>query len=408
MKNQEVVRAIAARCESRVNEITRRITGTGFDRIPGLRDVPAEMKDVEIAASVRYGLRLFLRQARQDSSERGSDWARHFRERTAQHAEEGVSLEALLDAHLLCQRELWVALRDCTEPGQEPALLDMADQLLAGQARLLRLVAETYLREQAYLAAETEREQHRLLSGLLAGTLTAGQLGGLELENGALVLAVHLPAPSSAVAGRRRLRRMNAVLDRELGRPVLVHFRTPLDPNGHVIVPREPTVTQHCAVGLSGLVAETLGEPVHFALAQGADPVGIAAASRTADEVLRLVLALRRPPGCYGLEDVLLEYQLSRPGEGGRGLTRLLDPVAAHPDLLLTLRVYLDAGQNRRAVADRLSLHPNTVDNRIGRVRALTGVDAASPRGFALLLAALAARELRVVPPPKPGLGESG
>jgi len=56
--------------------------------------------------------------------------------------------------------------------------------------------------------------------------------------------------------------------------------------------------------------------------------------------------------------------------------------------------VYLQEHYDRRRAAQRLSLHPNTVDNRLARTTELTGLDPSTPRGVALLLAALAVRDL--------------
>ncbi|MFE1173945.1 helix-turn-helix domain-containing protein [Streptomyces sp. NPDC058773] len=46
-----------------------------------------------------------------------------------------------------------------------------------------------------------------------------------------------------------------------------------------------------------------------------------------------------------------------------------------------------------RLRAAALTLHPNTVDNRLARVSALTGLDLPTPRGTALALAALLLRD---------------
>lgn len=69
----------------------------GLAAVPGLRGLPAEMKDVEIAASVRYALRLFLRYAYEEAEDPAADWPQHLRERTARHAQEGLPLAALLE-----------------------------------------------------------------------------------------------------------------------------------------------------------------------------------------------------------------------------------------------------------------------------------------------------------------------
>lgn len=390
----DALRALTARCEGRVNEIARRITADGVDPVPGLRELPSHAKDVEITAAVRHGLRLFLRLARGEQGP-GSDSLHYFRERAAQHAEEGVPLAAVLQGHLGCHRALWAALRECALPGEEAALLDLADQLLAGQAAVLGAVAEAYLAERAALAAERQEELRGLTRALLAGTLAPERREELGVAHGGLVLAVHVGPVGSPVAARRRLRRLHTAAEREFGAPVLVHFDDSGGALGHVVRPHQADRKADLPADLAGRLGQALDGPVHLAWADASDPEEIAPAARTAAEVLRLVRALGRPAGHYHLEDVLLEYHLSRPGDSGLALAATLDPVGGRPELMETLRAYLDEGQDRRATADRLGLHANTVDNRVARIRALTGADASTPHGFARLLAALVARDLR-------------
>ncbi|MET9341736.1 helix-turn-helix domain-containing protein [Nonomuraea sp. NPDC003804] len=73
-------------------------------------------------------------------------------------------------------------------------------------------------------------------------------------------------------------------------------------------------------------------------------------------------------------------------------LAALLAPLDAHPELLLTLETHLRHGRSRRATADALHLHPNTVDYRLRRVAALTGLDPADDGDVQRVGAALAAR----------------
>ncbi|MCX5332727.1 MULTISPECIES: hypothetical protein [unclassified Streptomyces] len=56
-------RALAARCEGQVNELARRMARGVFEQLPGYAELPAEVKDVEIAATARQAMRLFLRNA---------------------------------------------------------------------------------------------------------------------------------------------------------------------------------------------------------------------------------------------------------------------------------------------------------------------------------------------------------
>lgn len=80
-------------------------------------------------------------------------------------------------------------------------------------------------------------------------------------------------------------------------------------------------------------------------------------------------MALGKPPGRYGLADVLLEYQLTRPSAAREELACLLGPLERHPDLLSTVETYLRLGLDRRRTAAALHLHPNTVDYRVRPIR---------------------------------------
>ncbi|MDG4668457.1 GAF domain-containing protein [Mycobacterium sp. 236(2023)] len=58
-------------------------------------------------------------------------------------------------------------------------------------------------------------------------------------------------------------------------------------------------------------------------------------------------------------------------------------------ELLHTARVYLDHGMDRRATAEALHLHPNTVAQRIRRLEELTGLDLSRPADLLQFTAAL-------------------
>ncbi|MFD0569931.1 hypothetical protein ACFQ0T_12670 [Kitasatospora gansuensis] len=80
--------AVAGRCEGRINELARRMTGQAFERLPRYEELPGEVKDVEMAATARHAVRLFLRRV-EGRAEEGDLEYRYFRERAAQRAEEG-------------------------------------------------------------------------------------------------------------------------------------------------------------------------------------------------------------------------------------------------------------------------------------------------------------------------------
>lgn len=115
-------------------------------------------------------------------------------------------------------------------------------------------------------------------------------------------------------------------------------------------------------------------------------------------EILRVARTCGLPPGLHVLDDVLLEFHLSRPGPSSHRIAALLDPVAGRPELLRTLRTHLAQHQDRRLTAALLGLHPNTVDNRLAKLTELTGLDPSSPRGAALAIAALLLRDTAAGP----------
>jgi DNA-binding PucR family transcriptional regulator len=123
-----------------------------------------------------------------------------------------------------------------------------------------------------------------------------------------------------------------------------------------------------------------------------ATPATVPKAVRLAHEILDVATKTRREPGVYRLDDVLLEYQLTRPTEATARLAAALDPV--DEDLLRTLDTYLDTGLRRNATAAALGVHPNTVDNRLRRIGRLTGLDPTQPADLPMLRAAVAVRRM--------------
>ncbi|MCZ0987759.1 hypothetical protein O1M54_22510 [Streptomyces diastatochromogenes] len=160
-------RALAARCEPRVNELARHLARGAFEQLRGYAELPADVKDVEIAATARHALRLFLRTAVHGSPSEGLEF---FEERAAQRAEEGMPLHLLLRTYCLGIHQLWQALRSAARPGEEPALAELAEALFAAEERVVGAVTESYLDEQAALAAERHERRRSRARALLDGT----------------------------------------------------------------------------------------------------------------------------------------------------------------------------------------------------------------------------------------------
>ncbi|MEU9096021.1 helix-turn-helix domain-containing protein [Streptomyces sp. NPDC087901] len=386
--------ALAARCEGRVNELARRMARETFEQLPGYTELPADVKDVEIAATVRNGLRLFLRRVR-DTQGRAGDYTL-FRERAAQRADEGMPLHTLLRSHSTGVYVLWQTLREEATSGEEGALIELVDFLLQGHEAIIGAVAETYLDEQAALFAE-RREHHRsLVRGLLDGSLPPTRaFEELGLEGPSLVVHLHVPRgqdpAAPAVADRRQVRRIQTVLDRVLGTEAVSLLS---GDGGHVIAPQrvDDTDGTRACEKLATRLRQVCGPDVRCAAVTAASPRDVPAAARTATDIVRVARACGRPAGPHRMDDILLEYHLSRRDESSDRIAALLDPVGDRPELIETLRVHLEHRHDRRSTARRLGLHPNTVDNRLARITELTGLDISSPHGNALALAALLLR----------------
>lgn len=117
----------------------------------------------------------------------------------------------------------------------------------------------------------------------------------------------------------------------------------------------------------------------------------IADGYREAADVMRLVLAGRRPGGAYTLSDVVVEYGVTRHKELTDSLASILNPLRAHPVLWETLIALMDADLQRNQTARKLFVHRSTLDYRLQRITGITGYDPTSGRGAQTLMTALIA-----------------
>ncbi|MET9773533.1 helix-turn-helix domain-containing protein [Streptomyces sp. NPDC006367] len=390
MRLSDSARGLAARCLTHVNEVARDASRGDFESLPGYAGLPDDMKDVEIAATVRHGLRRFLAQDAQDARDeedtREPSERTLFEERAEQRAEEGMPLDLLLRGYLRGARVLARLLRKTALPGEQEALAELLHALLAAQEDVVGTLTRSYLRARATLADDVRAAQESLVRALLDGTPPTGPhgLGVLAGADGIGVLVLLLPEDGDGndpVTARRRERRVRLALGRALDAEVPVAFDRA---RAYALLPGPQD-----AAGLERRLGAVFGGRCPRAgLAPAATPDEVASAARTADRVLTVALACGRPPGVHQLRDVLLEYHLSRPGESGDRIAALLDPVTGRPELTDTVRTHLRLARNRRATARELGVHPNTVDNRLARFTALTGIDVTTDQGAALALAA--------------------
>ncbi len=371
--------------------------------IPLYSYLPREQLEGEILAITTSNLRLFfaaLREGRDLSSEEQGD----VRTSAVRRAEERVPLDAVLTAYHVGGRIGWQALVDNALPEETGALVAAGARVLLYVQQVTAAVAAAYLEEQQAIYGEERDARRALASALLAGEAAdslAARLG-VRIAAGYLVVALHLEEHADesergvggAIAARRKVRRVQSALDDWAAEPVLSLLAAS---GGTALLPIAADSTGDVDAVLTEVVGRLGVAAGSDVLAGGAVAIGvndILRAGRQAKDIVRLARQLHRPPGGYLLQDVLLEYQLTRPSDAHAALSGLLDPLDRNPDLPHTLEVYLENDLDRRRTAAALHVHPNTLDYRLRRIVELTGLDPATSRGLQLLGAALAARRL--------------
>ena len=381
------------RVRQRIPTLAQRMVVAFLDDVPFYRRLPREQLEGEIVAICEGNLRVFFATLIEDRLPSAEELAEP-RSSAARRAQERVPLDAVLTAYHVGGRIGWAALVEEARPEENAELIAAADGVQRYVQAVTGVVATAYLEEQQAIHGEERDVRRALVAALLSGDASADALAtraGLRLAPAWTVLALDLAehpderteGVTAAVAGRRKVRRVQTTLD-TYG-PALGS----LDATGGVVL--LPVVDTPLA-DLVAALSVAAGAPVLAGAVAEAARAALPAAGEQAREVLRLAGLLGKPPGVYVLRDVLLDYQLTRPSDAVPLLTGLLTPL--NPDLLGTVRTYLAENLDRRRTAAALHVHPNTLDYRLKRVVELTGLDPGTTDGLRLLAAAISLRTL--------------
>ncbi|MBF6327831.1 PucR family transcriptional regulator [Nocardia transvalensis] len=323
--------------------------------------------------------------------------------RAEQWAREGIDLDSVLRAY-------HEAIRSAFERvvGEQPG---GPAELLAGIEQVLRLLETvTVATSSAYLDQHRRAARHHqtaaqtLVTALLSGRGRAAlaRRTGISVAAAYQVVALAVPPhpgerdPRLDAEGvaRRKLRRLQSALAPVLGSRALSLLSVD---GGTVLVPVDdpPAVTGGLTMTADTLDVLSAAASVPLTATVVTGPTErIPELAEQAHDLLELVRALGRGPGLYRMPDVAMEYQMTRPGPAREHLAAVLAPLVSHPDLLDTLRMYLDCGLDRKATAQRMRIHPNSVSHRLRRIERLTGIDPAHPAGISRASLALLAHDL--------------
>ncbi|MCE7002566.1 helix-turn-helix domain-containing protein [Kibdelosporangium philippinense] len=371
-------------------------------RIPAYRVLPAEALSGDITGVIEQTLRAFATVLRTRQLPTAED-LEFFRESAARRAEEGIPIDVVLTAYHIGIQVLWSSMTPEVRPEEVHDVMAVNTLALGFLQLVTPAVGAGYLDERQTMFDDEHSARHTLLTALVNGAsadIAAGQ-AGLRMPPCffvvALVFDTHPDETASdvdaAVAGRRKLRRARAELERHSRGPVL----SSLTPEGGIILlpctkpaaelsTRDWVWPRRMIADISRVAGADLTAGV-----AAAGPDGVAAALAVARQVLDVAIRYGKPPGVYQLDDVLLEYQLSRPSEALDRLAAVLRPLEGNEELMQTLTTFLRSS-GRRSTATELHVHPNTVDYRLRKILELTGLDATRTSDVSLLQAALAAR----------------
>ncbi|MEC3958917.1 helix-turn-helix domain-containing protein [Nocardia sp. CDC153] len=326
-----------------------------------------------------------------------SGWLVAVAEAAAAWAREGIGLDrVLLGYHEAIHDGLELAVAE--SPGVDAACAGRAG-LLLGLLRAVTLASTSaYVDEYRFVARQHQTAAQTLVAALLSGhsRSTLARRAGIAIARAYQVVALHIPADDAeprvaeAVA-LRRLRRVQAALASALGSRALSLLTTG---GGTVLVPLDDSAGPELAGAFTmsaqalAVLTEAAGAGLTAVVLSGPTEQIPELAAR-AHELLELANGLGRPPGLYGIPDLAVEYQLSRPGPAREHLADLLAPIRGNPRLLGTLVMFLETGLDRMETARRLGVHPNSITHRLRRIHRLSGLDLGCPEGIARARAAL-------------------
>lgn len=386
------------RLERRIPAVTDRILHRYVDGSPHYQGVVTEHLHRHMAHTCREGARLYIRMARELREPREEE-LRLFRERAHARGAEGLPAAHFMEAYHLCAEELWHELTQVAD-GELPP--EAGAVLLRWVRHVTREALDAH--QQEFQAARSEEREARraTVRALVAGERAdeAATRFGIRLADSYAVLALGFATEASEsvgdalgrrLAGRRKVHRLSEELLRAFSEAAGdADLLTALDPDGGlVLVPSDPGRADHdpeAARAALRRVRQATGVETTAGFAHSSDHAGIPAAAAQARRLLPLAAA---PGEVAVLGDHLFAYHLSHESEAAPQLRSLVERLRTEPDLLTTVGAYFANDFNRRQTAQQLHVHPNTIDNRLSRVDALTGVNPRTAQGLLVLGAAL-------------------
>jgi sugar diacid utilization regulator len=368
--------------------------------------LPASVR-ADVRESIEFSARLWLK-AVVDGHLPGDDDLLTVSESGRRRVHQGVPLSSLLHAVRLGSRELWHAMLEaCGAEGASrdqllnlfsPFLLDFFDTLS-------QRLASAYVDEQYQRARWRDALRYELLSIIFSFSHDAtafrrtAEALGLDPETPRVALALDVALPDvlpSRMEGE--LDRLTLSVSRAVKVPVSQLVRA--QHRFHVLV-WLPTIRGDSVLTTDTQVRTHAREILENtldvrAVGIGLMNVGAAGWASSANEALRALASSRhrgatREVSSYS--DFVLDESVLRSDNALRYLDALIDRLSHEQDLLLTLSAFFDLGQRRKQTAERLGIHPNTLNYRLGRIEEILGAQLHDTNWLAKLHVAVQLRQ---------------
>ncbi len=357
--------------EERIDELADRVLRCFRSEIPAYATMPEPDLRPGVRSNVERAIQALHRGWEPMAPELAA--ARSLGERRAQ---QGVPLDALLQAHRIGVREALVFIEDAARDrgdGAEP-ILELARRAWAWADAVMLTAAAGHRERELGLATQEQQQRAHTLRGLLLGSLDETGLRataayGISLTETYLPVAAAGPDGSGPAFERRLLE-----LGSEFGATVLVsHLEAGLGAvvgGTHDHVRARDLLSAAADAGPPGLVVAVGPEGRPSELAEGYE---------LAVRTLGAGRALGRT-GLLELSDLPLEVALLGEPEIGRLLaTRHLGALESEgafgAELLTSLDAWFEHGMRTEETAAALVVHPNTLRHRLRRVAELTGLE---------------------------------
>lgn len=256
----------------------------------------------------------------------------------------------------------------------------------------------------ARTAAEVEQ---RLRGSLIADLLTVDDAAlaelldrarrlGWDLSGGQTLVAIRCPAnPSTGVRSDRVLAVADRLVSSLTSRPLAASYR------GDVVLVCSARLAEPSPLDIAHRLVDTLrrtgiADNAVAAVARQSDARALPGSFRMVRGALDLAANDRRPV-VVNLADVTIDHlllQLDDPDQLRAFALSVLGPAIAYDrqrdtELLHTARIFIDNDLDRRAAAEILHVHSNTVAQRIRRLEELTALRLSRPSDLLRLTAAL-------------------